>query len=279
MGASSDTGNSVGDQAPSKEAPAPIPSGTILLLRDAGEELEVFMVVRHHQIDFASGALVFPGGKADPQDFDDALLPFLNEPSTDANMRAIQVSTIREAFEECGVLLARPRGAGATDGLIDAQRLAALQDDRVPMNAGELPLLEFLQREDLSLACDQLHHFAHWITPTMMPKRFDTHFYLAVAPADQVALHDGYESVDSIWITPQQAINDAAAGTRTVIFPTLRNIEKLAQSSSTQGAIQAAHADEVVPILPWTENREDGNYICIPSDAGYSITEEKMPSR
>ena len=83
------------------KSPAPAaPSGTILLLRGGRGELEVFMVVRHHQIDFASGALVFPGGKADPQDFDDALLPFLTGADDDPNMRAIQVSAIREAFEE-----------------------------------------------------------------------------------------------------------------------------------------------------------------------------------
>ncbi|MFM8354577.1 MAG: NUDIX hydrolase, partial [Gammaproteobacteria bacterium] len=94
----------------------PIPSATILMLRDGADGLEVFMVVRHHQIDFASGALVFPGGKADAQDFDPALIPYLDGAATDPDMRAIQVSAIREAFEECGILLARDARSGHDRG-------------------------------------------------------------------------------------------------------------------------------------------------------------------
>lgn len=259
------------------KSPAPAaPSGTILLLRGGRGELEVFMVVRHHQIDFASGALVFPGGKADPQDFDDALLPFLTGADDDPNMRAIQVSAIREAFEECGVLLAREAGQ---DALVSAERLAKLERYREPLNNGEVKLLDFLTDEKLILACDTLVHFAHWITPEMLPKRFDTHFYLAMAPEDHVALHDGYESVDSVWINPKDAIAEAAAGTKTVIFPTLRNLEKLAESSTPQQAITAAQASKIVPVLPWMEQRDDGQYLCIPKEAGYLISEEKMPGK
>ncbi len=258
------------------QAATPVPAATILLLRDGADGLEVFMVVRHHQIDFASGALVFPGGKADPQDFDDALLPFLHGAAEDRDMRAIQVSAIREAFEECGVLLAR---SSAEQALVSAERLSALEHYREKLNSGDVALLDFLRDENLMLACDTLIHFAHWITPAMMPKRFDTHFYLAVAPADHVALHDGYESVDSVWITPAQAIEDAVDGRRTVIFPTLRNIEKLGHAASAGDAIERAKTAQVVPVLPWTERREDGNYLCIPPEAGYAVSEEKMPER
>ena len=259
------------------ESTTPLPAATILLLREHAQQMQVFMVVRHHQIDFASGALVFPGGKVDEQDFDDALLPYLRGAHDNRDMRAIQVSAIREAYEECGVLLAYEDGESKQ--LIAANRLSDLEHCRVELNNGELPLLEFLQRERLVLACDRLVHFAHWITPPMMPKRFDTHFYLAVAPDDQLAIHDGYESVDSVWITPQAALADAAAGKRTVIFPTLRNIEKLGVSASVQEALEAAQKDTIVPVLPWTEQRDDGNYICIPEEAGYLINEEKIPSR
>lgn len=258
------------------QPPTPKPAATILLLRDGAPNLEVFMVVRHQQIDFASGALVFPGGKADPQDLEDTLIPHLRGHSDDADQRAAQVSAIREAFEECGILLAR-----ATDAadIISGERLATLQQFREPMNKGDISLLDFLQQQQLQLACDQLTHFAHWITPPMMPKRFDTHFYLAAAPADHVALHDGYESVDSVWIQPQDAVDQAHAGKRTIIFPTLRNLEKLAQAKTVSAAISNAVASAVVPVLPWTEKREDGNYLCIPTEAGYAVSEEKMPQR
>ena len=132
------------------EGPAtPKPAATILLLRPGASNLEVFMVVRHHQIDFASGALVFPGGKADPQDFDDALIPYLRGAEQDTDMRAAQVSAIREAFEECGILLAREAGS---DHIISGERLAQLQDAREPMNKGEIPLLDFLKQEKLESA-------------------------------------------------------------------------------------------------------------------------------
>ena len=260
----------------SDNAATPKPAATILLLRPGKENLEVFMVVRHHQIDFASGALVFPGGKADPQDFDDALIPYLRGAETDTDMRAAQVSAIREAFEECGILLAREAGA---DNIISGERLAALQSAREPMNKGDILLLDFLQNEKLELACDALTHFAHWITPPMMPKRFDTHFYLAIPPADHIAVHDGYESVDSVWIDPADAIAGAENGKYTIIFPTLRNIEKLATWSTPAAAIEAAKSTTPVPVLPWTEKRDDGQYLCIPVEAGYAISEEKMPER
>jgi 8-oxo-dGTP pyrophosphatase MutT (NUDIX family) len=259
-----------------KKSSAPIPSGTIMLLRHDPEGMEVFMVVRHHQIDFASGALVFPGGKADPQDFDDNLLPWLQGQEEDQDLRAIQVSAIREAFEECGVLLAREKGS---DQLVSAERVAKLDQYREPLNNGELKLLDFLEQEQLVLACDTLVHFAHWITPEGMPKRFDTHFYLALAPDDQIALHDGYESVDSVWIRPQDALDEAKAGTKTIIFPTLRNIERLATTQTPETSIAAAQATPVIPILPWMEKRDDGMYVCIPTDAGYAVCEEKVPGR
>ena len=113
----------------------------------------------------------------------------------------------------------------------------------------------------------------------MMPKRFDTHFYLVVAPPNQLALHDGLENVDSIWATPAEVLDDAAAGRRTVIFPTLRNVEKLGQWDTIASALTATRASEVVPVLPWTEKRPDGTYLCITPDAGYLVKEEKMPER
>lgn len=262
-----------------KSATPIIPSATILLIRDGSEGLEVFMVVRHHQIDFASGALVFPGGKADSNDFDPVLRDLCEGGAKDDNMHAIEVSGIREAFEECGVLLARRRDIPAQSDLISGAELAELAQYREPLNSGALTLTEFLQTQALTLANDQLVHFAHWITPEMMPKRFDTHFYLATAPADQLAVHDGYESVDSVWIRPQQAITDAQNGARTIIFPTLRNLEKLARHDTVADALHAAQAETTVTVLPWMERRDDGTYLCIPNNAGYDHCEEKMPAR
>ena len=253
----------------------PLPSATILMLRDGPSGLETFMVVRHHQIDFASGALVFPGGKVDAGDYEvrnycDGI------DSSDDTAVAMMAGAIREAFEECGILLARENGSNA---LVSGERLSTLEHYRDPLNRGDVSLNQFLEKEQLRLACDTLQHFAHWITPEMLPKRFDTHFYLAVAPSDHLAIHDGYESVDSVWISSDNAIKGNSDGTYTIIFPTRVNVEMLGESSNVADAMRAAADKKVVSILPWSEQREDGNYICIPEDAGYSTTAEKMQAR
>ena len=256
-----------------KTPATPVPAATILMLRDGDQGLEVFMVVRHHQIDFASGALVFPGGKVANSDAD-VRDQCTGVEGLDDNELGLRVGAIREAFEECGILLARPIGSNE---LIDGKRLEGLEHYRKPLADGDMTIKEFLDNEGLILACETLHHFAHWVTPGMMPKRFDTHFYLASAPADHIALHDGHESVDSVWIDPQQALDEAAAGTRTVIFPTRLNIEMLAQSTSVASALEDTGNRKIVSVEPWVERRDEGKFLCIPKEAGYLISEEKMP--
>jgi 8-oxo-dGTP pyrophosphatase MutT (NUDIX family) len=248
----------------------PIPAATIMLLRDGTQGLEVFMVVRHHQIDFASGALVFPGGKVDPQDTDQRVLARLSAyPQATTEQSTLRAAAIREAFEESGILLARHQGghAPAADGDLNRWRDG--------LNAHTLRLGDLLEEGDLQLACDDLAHFSHWITPEFMPKRFDTHFYLARVPGDQVAGHDGHENVDSIWITPRQVIADARDNKRTVIFPTLSNVVRLAQYESVADAFAGTLASTIVPIKPWMETRDDGKYVCIPKDAGFSLSESR----
>ncbi len=257
--------------------PAPLPSATVLLLRDdasggtAHGEPEVFMVVRHHQIDFASGALVFPGGKLDAADGDPRLRTLADgaEVLSDSEL-AYRVCAIREAFEEAGVLLARPRGQTA---VIDAARLAALQPFREILHHGEIDIADFLQREDLALAADLLVPFAHWITPVNMRRRFDTYFFLAIAPADQLAVHDGSESVDSIWTSATQALAEADAKRATVVFPTRMNLIKLGRSATAEAAIAAARVTPVVTVLPEFGRRAEGATLRIPLDAGYGVDE------
>lgn len=249
-----------------------VPAATILMLRDGPTGLEVFMVVRHHQIDFASGALVFPGGKVDKGDGEVRSHCDGAEAADDTRL-SLLVAAIREAFEECGVLLARTKGE---PGLISGEELKALDHYRHPLNNGEITIAEFLEKENLSLACDLLQPFAHWITPDMMPKRFDTHFYLAPAPADHLAIHDGHESVDSIWISPANAIKGNEDGTYTVIFPTLLNVQMLGESDSVAQAFAAARGRTIVAVTPWTEKRDDSTYLCIPENAGYQVSTAKM---
>jgi 8-oxo-dGTP pyrophosphatase MutT (NUDIX family) len=255
-----------------KPIAVPVPAATILLLRDAPGGLEVFMVKRHHQIDFVAGALVFPGGKVEKGDSDAALNEFFDGGAewTDA-MRALGAGAIREAFEESGILLARDASHG---DFVSGERLAELQHYRPLLDKREAVLADVLRKEKLRLALDQLVHFAHWTTPANMPKRFDTHFFLAPSPVGHVGSHDGRESVDSIWTTPQGALADRKKWT--VIFPTRLNLMKLDNSKSVGDALAAARSTAVLPVTPWIENGPDGQILRIRDDAGYAQTSANL---
>jgi 8-oxo-dGTP pyrophosphatase MutT (NUDIX family) len=253
-----------------------IAASTVILVRDCARTggLEVFLVERHREIEFAGGATVFPGGKVHPSDTSSTLRGRCRGEALDDAALALRVAAIRESFEECGILLARPRTPVAGEALISAARLADLWTRyRAPLARHTLSIEEFVAQEDLELACDLLVPFAHWITPEGMPKRFDTHFFLVPAPQDQVAAHDGHELVGARWLTPGEALAEADAGRRRIIFPTRMNLAKLGRSSSTAQAIAAARAHPVVTVLPRIDWRAEGAVLRIPAEAGYGVVE------
>jgi 8-oxo-dGTP pyrophosphatase MutT (NUDIX family) len=245
----------------------PVPAATILILRDGAAGLEVFMVKRHHQIDFVAGALVFPGGKVHAGDRE-AGLGDLTDGAADwnAEQRALGAAAIREAFEESGILFARDE----TGAFVSRERLAELERYREPLEKGQASLSDTLRAERLRLACDWLVPFAHWITPDNMPKRFDTHFFLAAAPEGHAGAHDGRESVDSVWIGPQEAIADRKRWN--VIFPTKLNLMKLSAAKTVAEALALARANPPLTVTPWVEQTPEGARLRIRDDAGYAQT-------
>jgi len=251
----------------SPAAVVPVPAATIVIVRDAAPGLQVFMVKRHHQIDFAAGALVFPGGKATDGDFDDALAGLACGSDGGDGLRGFRACAIREAFEESGILFA----CDEDGAIVDGARLKTLLPYRARLERGEIALLDMLRAERLRLACDRLVHYAHWITPVGMPRRFDTHFFVAVAPVGHAGRHDGRESVDSTWIAPADAVGDRSRFT--VVFPTRLNLMKLARSSTADAALAAAAAAPPVTVEPWIETAGDGRRrLHIRDDAGYDET-------
>lgn len=247
----------------------PKPAATILLLRDA-PRFEVLMVKRHHQIDFASGALVFPGGKTQRDDVDAAWADHvLGWERYDPVQRALRIGAIREAFEEAGVLLAEHADGTPFSSLGDL----AL---RKAVDAGEAAFIDVVRDWGVRLRLDALSVFARWITPAMMQKRFDTWFYVVQAPPDQAAACDGRETVDAEWIAPEQAVSLAASGARTIIFPTLMNLRLLAEAESAADCIVRAGVRPLTPVLPWVEKREGGPVLVIPPDAGYGEVAEPL---
>jgi 8-oxo-dGTP pyrophosphatase MutT (NUDIX family) len=246
------------------------PAATILLLRDE-PQFEVLMVKRHHQIDFASGALVFPGGKSHAGDHDpnwDAHTVAWE--AHDAEQRAMRIAAIREVFEEAGILLARRRDGQPLSGE------ACPMEVRRAVDKGETRFIDVVASLDAYLDLDALTVFARWITPVVVPKRFDTWFYAVTAPAEQLAACDGHETVDAEWIAPSEVLRLAEIGERTVIFPTRMNLKLLAEASSGSDAVARAQARKLVPVLPQVKMTPNGRVLALPPDAGYGVVEEQM---
>jgi 8-oxo-dGTP pyrophosphatase MutT (NUDIX family) len=241
----------------------PHPAATLLMLRDGADGLEVLMTSRHEEAAFAGGALVFPGGKVDPDDHalagDCAAKTALDEAAL-----VLRIAAIRETFEECGILLARANGA-----LLSAELLAALLLHHGRSDAGFASLVAAAR---LELAVDDLVPYAHWITPVDRPKRFDTHFFLAPAAVDQIAIHDGREVVDAVWMTPSAVLRGADEKCIKLVFATRMNLVKLSRSKTVSDALAAARAAPVVTVTPVIEKTNAGPFIQIPEAAGYGGT-------
>lgn len=252
------------------DTPAIRPAATILLLRD-DPTFEVLMVKRHHQIDFASGALVFPGGKTHAGDHDPAWADWtVGWDEVAPEERPLRIAAIREAYEEAAIIMAR--GAGG-DAFCGDERAAAVRE---AVANDQHPFIELIRELGVKLDLAALTVFARWITPDLMPKRFDTWFYAATATGEQLAACDGRETVDAEWIAPSEALRLAAAGERKVIFPTRMNLQLLAESSSAEEAAARARSRTLVTVEPKVERRPSGGVLVIPPDAGYGAVEEPL---
>ena len=251
-----------------------IPASTVLIIRDGESGLEVFMVVRHHQIDFAGGALVFPGGKVDQSDYDKKINQYLcKEETSDRENIPFKIAAVRECFEEANVLFAKNKNGRE---IITADELFKLKQWRDAFVNESTSMYEFASLENLLFSIDSLIPFSHWITPEKVPKRFDTRFYIAEAPKEHKGQHDGTESVDSIWINPQQALDDCLSGKRNIIFPTRLNLEQLNQSKTVAEAINNAKNSNIVTVTPLIEKLDEGIFITIPKEAGYGEIKEAI---
>jgi 8-oxo-dGTP pyrophosphatase MutT (NUDIX family) len=261
------------------EAVAPRPASTTLLLRDSAatkdpddngrREIEVFMMVRHYEIDFNSGALVFPGGSVDKGDQEIIARPELYSggDGLDAAGLSFRIAAIRETFEESGILLARPRGSNA---LIDAKRAGEIEAvHRAALCEGKTTFLKVLTDTGMLLALDELVPYAHWITPEGMPKRFDTWFFLAAAPPEQAGTHDGKESTDSIWVSPREALAGGESGRFKLPFPTTRNLVRLGKQDSVETALDDSRGKPIVTVMPVMTKLNGGRQLRIPREAGY----------
>jgi len=256
------------------------PASTVMLLRDTSTDIEVFMMQRTTTAAFASGMYVFPGGRVD--DIDGASeLDELCDGLTDAEASdllrvpkgglAYWVAAIRESFEEAGVLLARDEH-GDFVKLNDPDAQARFAHARHAVHEGSLSLAKFCREEGLRLAVDTMRYVSHWITPIGEKRRFDTRFFVALAPSGQEPLHDDKETIASLWVTPDDALGRAQRGELAMIPPTVANLKFLSPHHTTRDAIMAARSIGVpTPILPKLRYDGDGRVvgIVLPDEPDY----------
>ncbi|HEX6376233.1 MAG TPA: NUDIX hydrolase [Allosphingosinicella sp.] len=243
------------------DLPDAIPAATLILMRPAAAAgpPEILMLERAETMAFAAGALVFPGGRIDPDDHATAAR-FPHIPDA-----AARIAAIRETIEETGVAPAlRPEP--------NAEAL------RQAIAAGE-PFAPLLDRMGLSLDPGALTPFARWCPNFREARRFDTLFYLAEAPSGE-ALHsaDETETVHTFWATAAEVLADIEAGRAKAIFPTRRNLERLATFASLAEARADAARYPIEKITPWVEERGGARFVCIPEGIGYPVTAEPYAS-
>ena len=208
------------------------PAATVLILRE-GDELEVLMLRRNLNSDFVGGAYVFPGGGVDSADADLArYVVGLDDESAsrrlglEAGGLAYYVAALRELFEEAGLLVVCDE---AGEPLVATPEvLARLEEHRGHVNAGRRALADLLAHESWRLDVRAMEYLAHWITPVGPPRRYDTRFFVVVAPSGQVAAHDAGETVAARWIAPREALAAHERGEFEMIFPTIRTLEEIA---------------------------------------------------
>jgi 8-oxo-dGTP pyrophosphatase MutT (NUDIX family) len=239
------------------------PAATLVLFRDRdGDAPEILMVERSSKMVFAGGAIVFPGGRVDPDDH--YIASRFDHPDPDC--AAARVAAIRETIEESGIPI----------GVVEALPEGWLAKARTALHDRQ-PFSALLAEANLTLDLDQLVPFARWRPNFKETRVFDTRFYIARAPEGlPEAIVDETENVRTFWGSAQGTIEAAERGEVHVIFPTHRNLERLALFDSYDEAREHAESIPVRMVTPWMEKEGEETFLCIPEDMGYPITRESF---
>ncbi len=231
------------------------------------------MVRRHEGHAFMGGAHVFPGGRVDAADRDadatwcDGIEEADQQLSTlpPADARAFHVAAARELFEEAGVLLART-AAREFVSLAGADMHARFKRYREEVHGAAGTFRTVLERERLRLALDSLVLFAHWVTPPIDTRQFDTRFFLTRVPPEQTPAHDETETTHSAWMTPTEAIREAEAGTIVLPPPTWTTLRELEPFDTVETALAWGRQRRVERRQPQLVERDGRRVLLLPGD-------------
>ncbi len=248
------------------EAPAARPAATVVVCRASEAGFEVYLVKRHGRSGFMAGAHVFPGGRVDDEDaVVGAALPLGSREAArrmldgidDEGAAAYCVAAVRETAEECGLLLARTTSGAPVSAAAAARVVERVRSGRT--------FAASLDDEGLVADVDALRPLAWWVTPKAEPKRYDTRFFLALAPADQVPRVDLHEATEGEWITPAGALAAYRAGRIQLAPPTLATLEDLAGFRDVEAAAAAVQRP-LSAIEPALITGDDGLVLALPGD-------------
>jgi recombination protein RecT len=213
----------------------------MLVRATQSDELEVYMARRSAQSSFMPDAYVFPGGALDAADATEQAVSRLDR-APESVEPEFAVAAIRELFEEAGILLAM-REDGSE---LRPRDIAALRE---ALAAGRT-FGEAAAHAGLRLRGAALFYYSRWVTPPDVKRRFDTRFFIASEPADQVATADAYEMHDGVWIRPSEAVQRGECGEWTLVFPTIRHLERLASLESLGALFEHARSRRPEPVMP-----------------------------
>ncbi|HEY2517547.1 MAG TPA: hypothetical protein VGI39_42025 [Polyangiaceae bacterium] len=243
----------------------PRDASTLIVLRDGPGGVEVFCVERHPKSGFMGGAIVFPGGKVDPDDAS----PAWDGIAEDGPERALKVAACREALEEAAIL---PLAGGA---LTHAELLTL----RAELVAAPKSLPSLLRTRGLRLDLAALHPFARWITPIAESRRYDTRFYVTLLPPGQQGAHDERETTSSFWATPARVLARFEEGTVQLAPPTHRTLELLGRARTTGEALAYAATTNKEPICPRLVPQGDTMALVLPGDPEHDVREARVEGK
>lgn len=268
---------------PPQQPPEPRHAATVILLREQRGKIEVLLTRRHESMSFMGGMWVFPGGTLCAADSSTASLALISQseklecgrfldlqarPLPQPLCLGLAMAACRETFEETGVLLATTADGHDVRG----ELLARMQERRHAIVSQPELFATSLQAEHLRIDLQRLLYWAHWITPSAVPRRFDTRFFVAPLPTGQVAAIDAVEATEMVWMTPASLIAAARDDAMTLSPPTLFNLMELDASVRNHVSLDAILAAEmqreVVTILPKLV-RGERSMIVMPWDTEY----------
>jgi 8-oxo-dGTP pyrophosphatase MutT (NUDIX family) len=251
----------------------PRQAATVILLRDGTTGLEVYLLRRTKGMPFAGGMTAYPGGGVDQRDGDTEIAWSGPAPERWADAfgcdertaRELVCAAVRETFEEAGVLLAGdPDGGSGAGGVVPSVSGDDWEDQRQALLTRELSLAELLAGRGLALRSDLLRPFAHWITPPVEPRRYDTKFFVAALPVGQEARHVSGEADEAAWLSPEAALAELSVGARPMLPPTSHTLGQLRSFPDVAAALAGSPPEPLQPISPTFEETPDGRWAVLP---------------